>query len=95
MTENKAKTYSLLIKIGIGLILCVFAVILLSQYITLNNLNSQNDKLNQEYATLVQQDTDLTDKKTEIQDNYDEYVADVARDQYNLTEDDEILINKK
>ena len=95
MTENKAKTYSLFIKIGIGLILCVFAVILISQYITLNNLNNQNSKLNQEYASLVDQDTYLTNQKAEIEDNYDEYVADIARDQYNLTEDGEILINKK
>lgn len=95
MTENKAKTYSLLIKIGIGMILCIFAVILLSQYITLNNLNNKNDKLNQEYAILVKQNEDLSKQKTEIESNYDEFIADVARDKYNLTEDDEILINKK
>lgn len=95
MTDNKAKTYSLLIKIGIGLILCVFAVILLSQYITLGNLNATNDKLNAELATLVKQDTELTNQKQEIDENYDEYVTDVARDKYDYTKEDEILINKK
>lgn len=94
MTENKAKMYSLIIKISIGLIFCIFTIILLSQFITINNLTNTNNTLNQEYASLVQQDNDLTNKKAEIEDNYDEYVTDVARDQYNLTQDDEILINK-
>ena len=68
MTENKAKTYSLLIKIGIGVILCVFAIILLSQYITLGNLNSKNDALQQEYSYLVKQDSDLTNQKEDIEE---------------------------
>ena len=95
MTENKAKTYSVLIKIGIGFIFCIFAIILISQYIQINTLTLQNDNLNKEYASLVEQDSYLTNQKTTIEDNYDDYVADVARDKYNLTEDDEILINKK
>ena len=94
MTENKAKTYSVLIKTGIALIFCIFAIILISQYISLNQLNAKNNELTQQYQSLVKEDEELTKQKTQIEENYEDYVTDVARDKYNLTQDDEILINK-
>lgn len=92
--ESKIKTYSLLIKIGIGIVAGIFAIVLLCQYITLAKLNNQNNSLSQEYETLVAQKSDLENQKQGIESDYENFVTDYARDQHNYTQEDEILINK-
>lgn len=94
MTENKAKTYSLLIKIGIAVVLCIFAIVLLSQFVTIGNLTKQNSNLQQQYNSQTAEYDNLSEQKESIQDNYEQFVTDYARDKFNYTEEDEILINK-
>jgi cell division protein FtsB len=94
MTENKAKIYSILIKIAIGIVFSVLIIVLLYQYITLGKLNNKYDSLSNDYTALQAEKTDLEKQQKDIEDNYEEYVTDYARDKFNYTDEDEILFNK-
>ena len=95
MTENKAKTYSIIVKTAICVIIGLLAVILVWQYANINALNNQNQQLQAEYSALAQEHEDILAKKQAVENNYEDYVADYVRDNFDYTQQDEILINKK
>lgn len=91
---EKSKAISIMIKTAIGILFAVFFVVLLSQYITIAQLNSKNDKLNTELNSTTQQYQELDKQYQDISSNYEDYVEDYVRDNYDYVHDDEILINK-
>lgn len=95
MAENKVKLYSLLIKIGIGIVAGIFVIILAYQYITIGKLNSEYNSLKTQETALQTQYDDYESQKSEIESDYDSFVKDYARDEHNYTQEGEILINKK
>ena len=91
---EKSKTISIIIKTSIGILFGVFFVILLSQYISIAQLNSKNEKLKKELALTSEQYQTLNNEYQNISSNYEDYVEDYVRDNYDYVHDDEILINK-
>ena len=91
---DKSKAMSIIIKTSICILFAVFFVVLLSQYITIAQLNKKNQSLNSELSAVTQQQQELTDRYNEINDNYDDYVEDYMRDNYDYVKEDQVLINK-
>lgn len=91
---EKSKTISIIIKTSIGILFGVFFVILLSQYISIAQLNSKNEKLKKELALTSEQYQTLDNEYQNISSHYEDYVEDYVRDNYDYVYDDEILINK-
>lgn len=94
MTQNKAKTYTIIVKAAICIVIGILAVILIWQYANINSLSRQNEQLQAEYTALSQEHQSIESKKQAVENNYDEYVADYVRDNFDYTQQDEILINK-
>ena len=91
---EKEQFVSKVIKISISILFVVFFAILLGQYITMAQLSAKQSKLNDELNSKAEQYQILNDEYENISNNYDEYVTDYSRDNFNYVEDDEILINK-
>ena len=91
---EKSKAISIIIKTTISILFAVFFVILLSQYITIAQLNNKNDRLNAELSSATNQYNELDKTYNDISSNYEDYVEDYVRDNYDYGHDDDILINK-
>jgi len=91
---EKSKAISIMIKTTIGVLFAVFFVILLSQYITIAQLNSKNGQLNAELSSATQRYNELDKEYKDISSNYEDYVENYVRDNYDYGHDDDVLINK-
>lgn len=94
MENSKQDTISKIIKISIGIVFAIFFIILLSQYITIANLNAKASSLHRQQAEVAQTLEQKNNQYNDINDNYDKYVEDYARDNYDYVDDGEILFNK-
>lgn len=94
MENSKQDTISKIIKISIGIVFALFFIILLSQYITIANLNEKASSLHRQQAEVAQTLEQKNNQYNDINDNYDKYVEDYARDNYDYVDDGEILFNK-
>ena len=94
MNHLSQKTISLLIKASIGIILAVLFVVLLAQYITMAQLGAKQESLDRELETATAQYQELEAEYNNINDNYDEYVEFVTRNNDDYGFDDDVLINK-
>lgn len=91
---DKSKAISIIIKTTICILFAVIFVVLLSQYITIAQLNKKNESLNTELSTITKQQEELTKQYNDINNNYEDYVEDYMRDKYDYVKDDQVLINK-
>lgn len=91
---EKHKLISNIIKVSVVVLFAIFFIILLSQYITMAQLKNKETKLNAELEGTKQQYDELSKKNDNISSNYEEYVVDYVRDNYDYVKDGEILINK-
>lgn len=91
---EKQQLISKIIKISIGIIFAVFFVILLSQYITMAQLDAKQKNLDNELKTQTEQYDALNEQYRHIADNYEEYVTDYVRDNFDYSNEEDILINK-
>ena len=91
---DKQQFVSKVIKISISILLAVFFVILLCQYITMAQLDAKQSKLNGELNSKTEQYQTLNDEYERISENYEDYVTNYARDNFDYVAEDEILINK-
>ena len=92
--ERKYRFYTNLIKVAVGIILAAFLAILLSQYITMAQLDKKQSSLDAELLASTKQQEDLNNQYNDINDNYDDFVENYVRDNYDYTNGDDILINK-
>ena len=91
---EKQKLISTLIKVSIAVIFAILFIVLLSQYITMAQLNKKRYELNSELNATKKQYEDLSNTNDDISNNYEDYVTEYARDNFDYVEDGEILINK-
>ena len=93
---EKTITISTIIKAVIGIIFAIFFVVLLSQYISIAQLNAKNERLSAELASKSQQFDDLNNEKDAISENgeyKDTYIEDYVREHYQYGYEDETLFN--
>lgn len=79
---DNTKTISNIIKLTIGIIFAIFFVVLFSQYISMAQLNAKKDKLDAELATTTKQHETLSNEYDNISQNYEDYVEEYVRDNY-------------
>lgn len=91
---EKQKYISNLIRVSIVVLMAIVLLVLLSQYITMAQLQNKSAKLDAELAATKQQYDDRKNEYDDISNNYEDYVTDYTRDNYDYVEDGEILINK-
>jgi len=86
---DKTKTISTIIKTSIGIIFAIFFVVLISQYISMAQLNAKKDRLDLELSAITQQYENLSNEYDNISENFEDYVEDYVRDNYDYGYDGE------
>ena len=98
MSEQKARIYTILIRVAIIVVFSAFLILFVFQYANMIKLQSKSDALNAELAQSTQQNKDMQDQINQIQnpDNEDqptdEYIIDTAHEN-GYVEDGETYIN--
>ena len=94
MTETKNNNIAIIIKTATIVLFAMFFVILLSQYITMAQLEAKKSKLEKDFETLTTEYTEIQSEYENIRDNYEEYVESTSRNNYDYGYEDDVLINK-
>ena len=98
MNEQKARIYTVLIKVAIAIIATVFLFVFVIQYANMIKLQNEKDRLNTELANSTQYNNYLEEQIESIQDpnNEDmpneEYVVDTAHENGYVQDGETIII---
>ena len=90
---DNSKTISTVIKTSIAILFAIFFIVLLSQYISIAQLNAKNDRLNTELETATQEYESRSNEYNSIAENYEDYVEDYVRENHEYGFEGETLFN--
>lgn len=76
-------------------IMSILSIVLIAQYIQLNKINNQNKDLNNQLNVVSRELSEKEKMKSDISENYNEFVEDKCKEEYNMKKDnEEVIIGK-
>ena len=92
---DNSKTISTVIKTSIAILFAIFFVLLLSQYISIAQLNAKNDSLNNELQSATQELENYNQEHDNIANNYESFVEDYVRENFEYGYEGETSFNSQ
>jgi cell division protein FtsB len=80
-----------LIKYGLILVFVVVFVVLITQYIVIGNLKSQHNAISDQLSALEQELAEKEEELDSIENNYEQYVEDYAKENLDMSHDGETV----